>query len=95
MSSSVNASTDHGDISLSAASITGEIMMNNGNGNISILSFQKGKALTLICRVKEVSVDGMQNFNGSKSKDLVKGSTNGGGIKVSAKTDREARVTFR
>ena len=94
MSSSVNASTDHGDISLSAASITGEIMMNNGNGNIN-LDLPKGKGLDLDLQGREVSVDGMQNFNGSKSKDLVKGSTNGGGIKVSAKTDREARVTFR
>ena len=68
--------------------------MNNGNGNIT-LDLPKGKGLDLDLQGKEVSVDGMQNFNGSKSKDLVKGSTNGGGIKVSAKTDREARVTFR
>jgi hypothetical protein len=94
MSSSVNASTDHGDISLSAVTITGEIVMNNGNGNIS-LELPKGKGLDLDLQGREVSVDGMQNFTGSKSKDLVKGSTNGGGIKVSTKTDREARLTFR
>ena len=94
MSSSVNATTDHGDISLSAVSITGEIVMNNGNGNIS-LELPKGKGLDLDLQGKEVSVSGMQNFSGSKEKDLVKGSTNGGGIKVSARTDREARVTFR
>jgi DUF4097 and DUF4098 domain-containing protein YvlB len=94
MSSSVNASTDHGDISLSAVSIPGEIMMSNGNGNIS-LELPTGKGLDLDLQGREVSVDGMQNFSGSKEKDLVKGSTNGGGIKVSAKTDREARVTFR
>ncbi len=93
MSSSVNASTDHGNISLSAVSITGQIEMHNGNGDIS-LNLPKGKGLDLDLQGKEVSVDGMQNFNGSKSKDLVRGSTNGGGIKVSAKTDREARVTF-
>ena len=94
MSSSVNASTDHGDISLSAVSITGEIVMNNGNGNIS-LDLPKGKGLDLDLQGREVSVDELQNFSGTKEKDLVKGSTNGGGIKVSAKTDREARVTFR
>ena len=94
MSSSVNASTDHGDISLSAVTVTGEIVMSNGNGNIS-LELPKGKGLDLDLQGRDVSVDGMQNFNGSKSKDLVKGSTNGGGTKVSAKTDREAHVTFR
>jgi Putative adhesin len=94
MSSSVNASTDHGDISLTVANITGEIVMNNGNGNIS-LELPKGKGLDLDLQGRDVYVDEMQNFTGSKSKDLVKGSTNGGGTRVSAKTDREARVTFR
>jgi DUF4097 and DUF4098 domain-containing protein YvlB len=94
MSSSVNASTDHGDISLTAVTITGEIVMNNGNGNIS-LELPKGKGLNLDLQGKNVYVDELQNFTGTKEKDLVKGSTNGGGIKVSAKTDREARVTFR
>jgi DUF4097 and DUF4098 domain-containing protein YvlB len=94
MSCSVNASTDHGDISLSAVNITGEIVMDNANGNIT-LELPKGKGLDLDLQGREVSVDGMQNFAGSKSKDLVKGSANGGGIKVSAKTDKEARVTFR
>ena len=94
MSSSVNASTDHGDISLSAVNITGEIVMNNGNGNIS-LELPKGKGLDLDLQGKNVYVDELQNFTGTKEKDLVKGSTNGGGIKVSAKTDREARVTFK
>ena len=69
-------------------------MINNVNGNIS-LELPKGKGLDLDLQGRDVSVDGMQNFNGSKSKDLVKGSTNGGGTKVSAKTDREARLTFR
>jgi hypothetical protein len=94
ISSSVNASTDHGDISLSVVSITGEIAMNNGNGNIS-LELPKGKGLDLDLQGREVSVDELQNFTGTKEKDLVKGSTNGGGTKVSAKTDREARVTFK
>ena len=94
MSSSVNASTDHGDISMSADQITGEIVMNNGNGNIS-LDLPKGKGLDLDLQGREVSVDALQNFTGTKEKDQVRGSTNGGGIKVSARTDRDARVTFR
>ena len=94
MSCSVTASTDHGDISLSVGNITGEIVMKNVNGNISI-ALPKGKGLDLDLQGRDVSVDGMQNFSGSKSKDLVKGSTNGGGIKVSAKTDKEAHLTFR
>jgi DUF4097 and DUF4098 domain-containing protein YvlB len=93
-SCSVNASTDHGDISLSADNITGEIVAHNGNGNISF-DLPKGKGLDLDLQGRVVSVDGMQNFNGTKSKDLIRGSTNGGGIKVLANTDREARVSFR
>jgi len=94
MSCSVNASTDHGDISLSVVNITGDIVMSNDNGNIS-LELPKGKGLDLNLQGRNVSVDGMQNFTGSKSKDLVRGSTNGGGIKVSARTNREARLSFR
>jgi DUF4097 and DUF4098 domain-containing protein YvlB len=94
MSSSVNASTDHGDISMSANQITGDIVMNNGNGNIS-LDLPKAKGLDLDLQGKNVYVDQLQNFTGTKEKDLVKGSTNGGGIKVSARTDKEARVSFR
>ncbi len=94
MSCSVNASTDHGNISSSIVNITGEIVMNNADGNIS-LELPQGKGLDLDLHGRDVSVDGMQNFNGTKSKDLVQGSTNGGGTKVTAKTDREARLTFR
>jgi hypothetical protein len=94
MSSSVTASTDHGDISLSAVNITGDIVMDNSNGNIS-LELPKGKGLDLDLQGKYVSVDGMQNFTGSKSKDLVKGSTNGGGIRVAARTDRDTHLSFK
>jgi len=94
MSCSVNASTDHGNISLSVVNITGEIVMSNINGNIS-LELPKGKGLDLDLHGKSVSIVGMQNFTGSKSKDFVKGSANGGGTKVSAKTDKEVSMTFR
>ena len=94
MSSSVNASTDHGDISLSVVTITGEIMTRNDNGDIS-LKLPKGKGLTLDLQGKNVSVNGMQNFTGTQSKDVVKGSTNGGGIKVTAITNKGASLTFR
>jgi hypothetical protein len=94
MSCSVNASTDHGNISLTAVNVTGEIVMNNNNGNIS-LELPKGKGLDLNLQGRDVSIDGMQNFNGSKSKNLVQGTTNGGGIKVSARTNRETSLSFR
>ncbi len=94
MSSSVNASTDHGDISLSAVNITGEILMRNDNGDIS-LALPKGKGLNLDLQARNVLINGMQNFTGSQSKDLVKGSTNGGGTKVTAITNRGASLTFR
>jgi hypothetical protein len=94
MSCSVDASTEHGNISLSVVNITGEIVTSNVNGNIS-LELPKGKGLDLDLQGRSVSVDGMQHFTGSKSKDLVKGSANGGGTKVSAKTDKEVSMTFR
>jgi hypothetical protein len=94
MSSSVNASTDHGDISLSAVNLTGEIVMTNGHGNIS-LELPKGKGFDLDLQGRNVYVDELQNFTGTKEKDLVKGSTNGGGIRVSAKTNRDTRLTFK
>jgi hypothetical protein len=94
MSSSVNASTDHGDISLSIIKISGEIVTSNDNGNINI-EIPKGTGLDLDLRGRYVSVDGLQNFSGSKSKDEVKGSMNGGGIKVSARTGRDARIVFK
>ena len=93
-SCSINASTDHGDISVSAVTVTGEIVTHNGNGNINI-ELPRGKGLDLDLHGKEVSVDGLQNFNGTKSKDLVNGSVNGGGIKVSARTDRDAHLSIR
>jgi len=94
MSCGVDASTDHGNVSLSVVNITGEIVMRNVNGNIS-LELPKGKGLDLDLQGRGVSVDGMQNFTGSKSKDLVKGSANGGGTKVSARTNKEVSLTFR
>jgi Putative adhesin len=94
MSSIVNASTDHGDISLSAVSITGDIVVKNDNGNVT-LDLPKGKGLNLDLQGKYVSTDGMQNFNGSKSKDLVNGSVNGGGVKVIIRTNHDARLSFK
>src|SRR5579862_1874165 len=94
ISGSVDASTDHGNISLKMEEIKGHVVLGNVNGNISI-ELSKGKGLDLDLRGRRVTVDGMQNFSGSQSKDLVKGSTNGGGIKVSAKTDKEVSLTFR
>jgi hypothetical protein len=94
MSCSVDASTDHGNISVMVKRINGEIAMSNINGNIS-LELPQGSGLNLDLEGRTVTVDGMQNFSGSKSKDLVKGSTNGGGTKISAKTDKEVNLTFR
>ena len=94
MSSSVDASTNHGNISVTVNKINGQIVMNNENGNIS-LELPKGIGLNLDLQGRHVTVDGMQNFDGAKSKDLVKGSTNGGGTKISAKTDKEVSLTFR
>ncbi len=94
LSCSVDASTEHGNIALSVVNITGEIATSNTNGNISI-ELPKGKGLDLDLQGRYVSVGEMQHFTGSQSKDLVKGSANGGGIKVSARTDREVSMTFR
>jgi hypothetical protein len=94
MSSSVNASTDHGNISLSVVNITGEIVTRIDNGDIA-LELPKGKGLNLDLQGRNVLINGMQNFTGSQSKDSVKGSTNGGGTKVTAITNKGASLTFR
>ncbi len=62
---------------------------------MSRLTYQKAKGLNLDPQGKYVSTDGMQNFSGSKSKDLVNGSVNGGGVKVIIRTNHDARLSFK
>lgn len=86
LSCSVETSTDHGNIDLSVTNITGDIISSNSSGDIS-LKLPKGKGLDIDFRAKAVNIDAVENFSGSKEKDSMKGTLNGGGTKVKAKTD--------
>jgi DUF4097 and DUF4098 domain-containing protein YvlB len=87
LSCSVDASTDHGNMFVAVDKITGDIIVNDSGGNISI-ELPKGKGIDLDLSGKSVDIDYMENFSGSKEKDSIKGTLGGGGTKVKAKTDR-------
>ena len=92
---SVETSTDHGNITLSIDKISGDITAGNSNGDISV-RLPKGNGLNLDLRGRDVNTDALENFSGSKNKDELKGSLNGGGTNVYAKTDKgQISLRFR
>ena len=86
LSCSVETSTSHGNIAVSVNNITGDIIINNSSGNIS-LTLPKGKGIDVDLSGKPVTLDATENFSGSKEKNSMKGTLNGGGTKVKAKTN--------
>jgi DUF4097 and DUF4098 domain-containing protein YvlB len=92
---SVETSTDHGYISLSFEKISGDISAGNSNGDIS-LQLPKGNGLNLDLRGKDVDMKSSETFSGNMDKEEVKGTLNGGGSKVYARTDRgQVSLTVR
>jgi Putative adhesin len=92
---SVETSTDHGNITLSFEKISGDITANNSNGDISV-KLPKGNGIDLDLRARDVDVVTLENFSGTRKKDEIKGTMNGGGAKVNAKTDKgQISLTFR
>jgi hypothetical protein len=92
---SVETSTDHGNIALSFEKISGDITAGDSHGDIS-LQLPKGNGIDLDLRGKGVDMVALQNFNGTRKKDEIKGTMNGGGAKVSAETDKgQISLTFR
>jgi DUF4097 and DUF4098 domain-containing protein YvlB len=87
LSCSIVTSTQHGNIDLSIKTLTGDINANNSSGNIT-LKLPQGKGIDLDLKGKSLSVDRTENFNGTKEKNSMKGTLNGGGTKVKAKSDR-------
>ncbi len=95
LSCSVETSTDHGYISLHFEKISGDITAGNSNGDISV-QLPKGNGLNLDLRGRDVDTDALENFSGTKDKDELKGSLNGGGTNVYAKTDKgQISLRFR
>ncbi len=92
---SVETSTDHGNISVSVDKISGDITAGNSNGDISV-QLPKGNGLNLDLRGRDVNTGTLENFSGTKDKDELKGSLNGGGTHVYAKTDKgQISLRFR
>ena len=92
---SVDASTSHGNIALSFEKISGNITAGNSNGDISV-QIPKGNGIDLDLRGNGVDMNAMENFSGTKKKDEVKGTLNGGGAKVHAVTDKgQISLEFR
>ncbi|HLK30109.1 MAG TPA: DUF4097 family beta strand repeat-containing protein [Puia sp.] len=95
LSCSVETSTSHGNIVLSMNKITGKITADNSDGNISV-QLPKGKGINLDLQGKRVSVESMENFSGKKENETVKGTLNGGGEQVTAKTSKgSVSITFK
>ncbi len=92
---SVETSTDHGNITLSFEKISGDIKAGNSHGDIS-MQLPKGNGIDLDIRGKDVDNVALENFNGTRNKDEIKGTMNGGGAKVDANTDKgEISLRFR
>ncbi len=92
---SVETSTDHGNITLGFEKISGDIKAGNSHGDISV-QLPKGNGIDLDIRGKGVDNVALENFNGTRKKDEIIGTMNGGGAKVNANTDKgEISLRFR
>ncbi len=87
LSCNVEASTDHGNIAISVDKITGDIVLDNSSGDIAI-ELPKGKGLDIDLRGRGLNLPSIENFSGSQNNESMKGTLNGGGTKVKAKTDK-------
>ncbi len=87
LSCSVETSTDHGNVSVSVDKISGDIKADNSHGDIS-MHLPTGNGLDLDLHGKGVSMNSKEVFNGTMNKDEVEGTLNGGGAKISARTDK-------
>jgi DUF4097 and DUF4098 domain-containing protein YvlB len=84
---SVETSTDHGNVSVSVDKMSGDIKAGNSHGDIS-MHLPTGNGLNLDLHGKGVSMNSKEVFSGTMNKDEVEGTLNGGGAKVSARTDK-------
>lgn len=87
LSCGIEASTTHGNINVSVALLAGRISLDNSKGDIG-LHLPKGKGVDLDLHAKEIKIDALENFNGSKEAHSMKGSMNGGGVAVKATTGK-------
>jgi DUF4097 and DUF4098 domain-containing protein YvlB len=95
ISCSVDASTDHGNLAVHSDKLTGNIVLKNSNGDIN-LQLPKGDAIDLDLRGAKVVVGTIANFSGTGGNEFLRGTLNGGGSKVIAKTDKgQVDLAFR
>ncbi|MDE3182365.1 MAG: hypothetical protein KGM16_03000 [Bacteroidota bacterium] len=78
---SVKTSTSGGNIDVSIETPGKYVSINNSGGQVR-LSIPKNTGMDLKLSAMKISTQNLQNFNGSNSKDEIKGTVNGGGIPV-------------
>jgi hypothetical protein len=85
MKCTLDAATSSGSIRVEMTALGKHVRLSNSGGNIQ-LAVPANKGMNLSLQGNTVEVNGMQNFSGSQTSKEVKGTINGGGIEVSAKT---------
>ena len=80
----LEGATNGGDIHASLSSITSNVVLDNGGGNINI-SIPKNAKVNLSLSSDDIQTVNLTNFSGKSSKQNIEGSLNGGGPTVSAK----------
>jgi len=85
MKCSIDASTSGGSIDVESASLGKYIKLSTSSGSIDLNLPDKQK-LNLDLRASKIKVNTLNNFSGTKEDDVIKGTLNGGGIPVEART---------
>lgn len=85
LSGSVEASTSGGGMDVSIIDLGSYVKLRNSAGSIN-LSLPGGKGMSLDLQGNRVNVPALSNFSGSASNSELKGTMNGGGALVSAKS---------
>ncbi|MEP6614939.1 MAG: hypothetical protein ABJA57_00100 [Ginsengibacter sp.] len=83
LSCSLETSTSGGNIEVSIKQLGQYVRISNSGGNIDLV-MPKNQGADLKLSAEKVKTSGLENFNGSKEDDSVKGKLNGGGIPVTA-----------
>lgn len=85
MKCSLDASTSGGSIDVEMAELGKYLTLHNSGGGID-LTLPKGKSFDLDLSADRVKAANLENFNGKKEDDEIKGKVNNGGIPVKART---------
>lgn len=81
MSGSLEASTSGGNIDVEMLETGKFVKLRNSGGNVH-LQVPKGKGLNLDIHGDRINAEGLSNFSGSKEKQSMNGTVNGGGTEI-------------